>query len=443
VTAREVYRFGPFTLDVGERRLSAGSTVIRLSPKTFGVLATLVEQPDRLVTKHELLARVWPETFVDEGILTVHVAALRKALGDETQPRSFIETVPRSGYRFIARVTRESQDESRRPSEPERPAEIYECLGRGRVHLLSGSYDDLPRAVEAFRAAIALDATVAPAHAGLARARCAQAVLRVVPPQEAFAEAKAAALRALAMDGGSAEAQVALGTVLFLAEWDWIAAERSLQRALDINPVHTEALLQYGSLHEALGRFDQGLRLKQQALAREPRSPLVLHHIALSYWYQRRYDETLVWLNRALDIDPKHLLATVFVGGVYWKLGDIDRFIGQMIRVATAYGVADEALAPMKAVTARMQQVYATEGHAGWSRFMADEIEFMSNVPFRRAVLYGAAGRLDEAFESLDVAIASRDPAAVHLAVAPQLDPLRPDPRFADRLRLMSLPAIT
>src|SRR5437879_148760 len=56
-------------------------------------------------------------------------------------------------------------------------------------------------------------------------------------------------LRALAMDNGSADAQVALGAVLFLGEWDWVGAERSLRRALEINPDHTEKLLQYGSLH--------------------------------------------------------------------------------------------------------------------------------------------------------------------------------------------------
>ena len=118
------------------------------------------------------------------------------------------------------------------------------------------------------------------------------------------------------MDSGSADAQVALGTVLFLGEWDWTGAERSLQRALDINPDHTEALLQYGALHEALGRLDEGLRLKQQALARDPRSPLVLVHIAIAYWHQRKYDETLAWANRALDIDPTHQLAGQSLAGV-------------------------------------------------------------------------------------------------------------------------------
>jgi hypothetical protein len=83
----------------------------------------------------------------------------------------------------------------------------------------------------------------------VARARCAQSALRAVPHQEAFAEAKSSALRALAMDSGSADAQVALGTVLFLGEWDWVGAERSLRRAMEINPDHTETLLHHCTKH--------------------------------------------------------------------------------------------------------------------------------------------------------------------------------------------------
>ena len=85
-----------------------------------------------------------------------------------------------------------------------------------------------------------------------------------MPHGEAFAEAKASALRALAMDSESADAQMALGTVLFASEWDWVAAERSLRRALQINPTHTEALLAYGGLMEALGRLEEGLRLSSR-----------------------------------------------------------------------------------------------------------------------------------------------------------------------------------
>jgi DNA-binding winged helix-turn-helix (wHTH) protein len=190
--APEVFHFGDFTVDVGERQLLRGASVIRLSPKAFDVLVVLVRQPRHLVTKEELLARIWPESFVEEGILTVHVSALRKALGDDTRPPAYIETVARSGYRFVASVTRDAVDDERgRLSAMARPVELYQFVGRGRSHLLSGSYFELPAAVEAFRAAVEIDPTYAPAHAGLARARCAQATLRAVPHQEAFAQAKA------------------------------------------------------------------------------------------------------------------------------------------------------------------------------------------------------------------------------------------------------------
>jgi DNA-binding winged helix-turn-helix (wHTH) protein/Tfp pilus assembly protein PilF len=446
----EVFRFGEFILDVGERRLLRGAEPVRLSPRAHEVLVILVREHGRLVTKKELLARVWPEAFVEEGILTVYISSLRKALGEDARRPIYIETVARSGYRFIAAVTCGlASEKSSAPSAMSRSVELYELVGRGRSHLLSGSFFELPAAVDAFRSAIEIDPTYAPAHAGLARARCVQAAFRVVPHQEAFIEAKASAMRALAMDSGSADAQVALGTVLFLSEWDWTAAERSLQRALEINPDHTEALLQYGSLQEALGRLDDGLRCKQQALARDPRSPGVLVQIAISYWHQRKYDDTLVWARRALEVDPKHVLASQFIMLVYMKIGDINRLAAWTVRQAIAWGFPEGRVAVMTQVVADMQQVYATAGLSGVRRFMVDQItnpqldfDILLKMAFFRAILYGAAGRLDEAFDCLDQAIAYRDPALVHLAVAPDWESLRADRRFNERLKRMALPSV-
>jgi DNA-binding winged helix-turn-helix (wHTH) protein len=449
-TGSEVFHFDEFTLDVRERRLLHGTEAVRLSPKAYDVLVALVRQRGRLVTKDELLKCIWPESFVEEGSLNVCVSALRKALGEDARRPAYIETVARSGYRFIAEVRCDPAGaKSSAPSAMTRPVELYELVGRGRSHLLSGSFFELPAAVDAFRSAIEVDPTYAPAHAGLARARCAQAAFRVMPHQEAFTEAKASALRALAMDSASADAQVALGTVLFLGEWDWAAAERSLQRALEINPDHTEALLQYGSLQEALGRLDDGLRSKQQALARDPRSPGVLVQIAISYWHQRKYDDTLVWARRALEVDPKHVQACQFINHVYLKIGDINRFAAWTVSQAIEWGLPKERVAVMKQVTADARQVYATAGLAGVNRFWVDQItnpqldfDVLLKMAYFRAILYGAAGRLDEAFDHLDQAIAYRDPALVYLAVGPDWDSLRSDPRFAERLRSLALPSI-
>src|SRR5262245_56373343 len=376
-TRSEVFHFDEFTLDVRERRLLRGTEAVRLSPKAYDVLVALVRQRGRLVTKDELLKRLWPESFVEEGGLSVHVSALRKALGEDAHRPAYIETVARSGYRFIAPVRcHPAGEKSSAPGAMARPVELYELVGRGRSHLLSDSYFELPAAVDVFRSAIEIEPTYAPAHAGLARARCVQATFRAVPHQEAFAEAKASALRALAMDSASADAQVALGTVLFLSEWDWTAAERSLQRALEINPDHTEALLQYGALQEALGRLDDGLGCKQQALARDPRSAGVLVQIAASYWNQRKYDETQLWARRALEIDPNHVLAGQLINHVYWRIGDVNGFAdwvdSQMSR-ALEGGFAEAQLVAVRRVLADARRVFATQGLSGANRFLGGQ----------------------------------------------------------------------
>jgi DNA-binding winged helix-turn-helix (wHTH) protein/pimeloyl-ACP methyl ester carboxylesterase len=101
---RDAYRFGPFLLDVRERRLVRGDEVIPLRLKVFDTLRVLVENAGRLVTKQELLDTVWPETAVEENNLNHNVSVLRKALGERATGQQYIETVPRVGYRFAAPV---------------------------------------------------------------------------------------------------------------------------------------------------------------------------------------------------------------------------------------------------------------------------------------------------------------------------------------------------
>jgi DNA-binding winged helix-turn-helix (wHTH) protein/uncharacterized protein HemY len=441
MSTREVYQFREFTLEVGERRLSRGGVPVHLPPKAHDLLVLLVRQRGRLLTKDELLASIWPDAFVEEGILTVHVSAVRKALGDDARPPTYIETVPRSGYRFVAPVSVVHSDASDGTREALRPLEVYELVGRGRLHLMSASYFELPRALSTFAAAIEIDPTYAPAHAGLALTCCAQAGLRSAPHREAYAQAKTAALRALALDDACADAQVALGAVLFLSEWDWVGAERSLRRALEINSTHSEALLHYGSLMEALGKPDQGLRFKRQALERDPRSPLVLVQIASSYWHQRRYPDAIAWAHRALELDPRHMLAGEFLAAAYWKQGNIDRFLAENLRRAEVFGVSADTMRQVQQVCAEMQNAHVQTGPRGLAVYMLEHMPpgEGGSASVQRAILYGGAGDIDSAFEHLDRAIDSRDPALVHLAVAPQWDSLRGDLRFNQRLARMRL----
>ena len=98
------YEFGPYHLNVSKRVLTCAGETIALTPKATEILAILVTNAGQLVEKDELLQAVWPDTFVEESNLAQNVFILRKALGDDRAVPSYIETVTRRGYRFIASV---------------------------------------------------------------------------------------------------------------------------------------------------------------------------------------------------------------------------------------------------------------------------------------------------------------------------------------------------
>src|SRR5580658_6633598 len=99
------YCFGDFVLDPGRRALSRANSPISLTPRAFDVLLFLVQNPNRLVTKEELLEAVWGDTFVEEANLTQYISHLRKAPGDNSEDTRLIVTIARKGYQFTARVT--------------------------------------------------------------------------------------------------------------------------------------------------------------------------------------------------------------------------------------------------------------------------------------------------------------------------------------------------
>ena len=106
-TADEVVAFGPFRLFVGRQQLLEDDHPVRLGSRARDILVALVEKPGQLLSKQELLTRVWPDTFVEEASLRVHVAALRRALGDGQNGRRYVTNVPGRGYCFVAPVSRE------------------------------------------------------------------------------------------------------------------------------------------------------------------------------------------------------------------------------------------------------------------------------------------------------------------------------------------------
>jgi DNA-binding winged helix-turn-helix (wHTH) protein len=99
-----VYRFGAFEIDGAERVLRCAGDVVPLGGRATDTLLALLERPGRLVSKGEMLERVWPDAVVEENSLDKSISTLRKALGDSSRAPRFLETMARRGYRFVARV---------------------------------------------------------------------------------------------------------------------------------------------------------------------------------------------------------------------------------------------------------------------------------------------------------------------------------------------------
>jgi len=116
VPARSSFEFGPFRLEPQESRLTKAGIPVSITPKALELLILLVSRAGQLVTKEEMIAAVWPETFVEEGNLAVNMTRLRQALHDESG-QNYIETVPKRGYRFVAPV----RDNAAEPTPPLAP----------------------------------------------------------------------------------------------------------------------------------------------------------------------------------------------------------------------------------------------------------------------------------------------------------------------------------
>jgi eukaryotic-like serine/threonine-protein kinase len=120
------YQFGPFQVDITNRLLLRDGAPVALPPKVFEALYVLIENSGRVLEKGDLMNRLWPDCFVEEGNLTQTIFQLRKALGESAANQQYIETIPRRGYRFIGEIRMVNGE-----------------LGGGFTHQLIGNADDL------------------------------------------------------------------------------------------------------------------------------------------------------------------------------------------------------------------------------------------------------------------------------------------------------------
>jgi len=309
----------------------------------------------------------------------------------------------------------------------------YEAYLRGRYYWNRRTEDGIKKGIECFREAIAKDPAYAAAYAGLARAYDTLGTYSFLEPGEAFTKAKEAADRALALDERLSDAHASMGGVLMNHLWDWEAAERSLRRAVALDPNNAEGYHWYTDFLSAMGRRDEALATIRRGLELDPMSLTMNVTMGLTFFYARRYDEAIAQQRRTLELDPTFAPAVRSMGGALEQKGLYDEAIAAFQKAASLTN--DLASASLMAHT------YAISGRPDKARALLTELESEKRYlsPYSIAAVHVALGEHDRAFERLDEAYRTRDRGMVWAKVSPRLDPIRPDPRFTSILHRMKL----
>jgi tetratricopeptide (TPR) repeat protein len=306
--------------------------------------------------------------------------------------------------------------------------QAHEAHLLGRYHFNKGDEQGWKRAIEYFERAIEVDPDYAAAYAGLSGAWRFRGLSGTVDFKEAVSLARAAALKAIALDEQLAEAHISLGYIK-LTDWDWAGAEEELRRALELDPGSLDVHLYYGYLRAHLGRHDEAIREGQIVVQLDPVSSATQSALGRFLYWAHRYEEALPHLLRAVELEPRSLTPNYRLGDVYAQLGRYDEAIA-------AYERSGKAIPKGGYPHAGIARVYALMGRDREARQM---IRGRKDNPYIIAGVYAALGHKDEAFRILEKAVEERQ-FLTPLKVEPPLESLHSDPRWTALLRRMNFP---
>ena len=314
--------------------------------------------------------------------------------------------------------------------------DAYAFYLKGRYYWNKRTDEGLRKAIKHFRQAIELDPNYALAYAGLADCYNLQTIYCGIPPKEAFAMGKAAAMKALELDDALAEAHNSLACVKWCFEYDRVGTDVMYKRAIQLDPNLTPARTYYAKFLSTIGRQDEAFAEIKRAQERDPVSFLVNWVLGELLHYARYHDQAIEQLLRTLDMDPNLLPARVLLGRAYEQKEMYKEAIAEFQRAITISG--DDLR-----IVALLGHAYALSGQRNKARRVLGELKEQSKrsylSPYNIAIIYVALGEKDQGFEWLEKAYDERSLWMVFLKVDPRLDSLRSDPSFADMLLRMGL----
>jgi len=320
-------------------------------------------------------------------------------------------------------------EQARLARKPTENLEAYTLYLKGRF-AWSQRNQGLYTAIEYFNQAIAVDSLYARAYAGLASAYGPLGLFGYIRPEEGRARMGAAARRAVELDDGLAEAHTVLAAYLHIYEWDWAAAEKEFQRALELDPDFPTTHRFYGFFLGMMGRLDEALSEQRRAQELDSLAPDV--EIGTPLLRLGRYDLAEAAFREKIERDP-----TFWIG--YDGLGQVLELTGRRTEAVSAFERAVALSGPALRPKALLARALILAGREAEGRRMIHELRVEGT---RRgiyhpavAVAIVAGGDTSGAFEWLEAAYRQRHPDLVRLKTEKFYAPLRGDPRFQDLLR--------
>ena len=406
----------PFRVDPRTQVLYRDGEIEKIPPRTVEVLLALLERRGEIVTKRELLARVWPDTVVEEGNLTVHVSLLRKTLGDAAP----IETIAKRGYRIPAPKAGAVET-----------AGVREDLLRGRYFWNKLNRTALQSARQCFERARAKDPKSSAASSGLADTSLMAGLFGFETGRAPFDDGLRSAETANVLDPASFEACASFGFASLFARWDFDTALRAVDRARELAPDRAEPHLFRALVLVLRRRFIEALASAQKARAIDPLSVTAGVGLGFHLYLSQQHQPETEPLSSVLELEPDSAVA-------HWALGLAYDRLGRFAEAEASHRRAIDLSGGSLTMESNLARSLALAGRQAEAISLLGDLEARGLAPYRIATIEAALGRSDRALLALDRGVRERDPWMVWIHVDPMLDAVRGEAAFkeaAERVR--------
>jgi eukaryotic-like serine/threonine-protein kinase len=334
------------------------------------------------------------------------------------------------------RLTGETKDHvvKSQTSDPE----AYQQYLKGRYYWEKRTPDSLEKSKDYFNQAIEKDPNYALAYVGLADYYNVVSDYGPIPASDTAPKARAAAEKALAIDDSLAEAHAALAA----SHWgllEFAAAEQEFQRALQVNPNFANAHHWYGLFLSWEARHPEALSHVRRAVELDPLNLQYNSNLGQVLGNARQYDASIEQLKRTLDMDPNFAQAHAQLASEYRTVGKHDLWLNEWKRAASLFHDPENL-----AIAEEVARVYS---QSGLKLAQAREIELKKQLGKRRyvdpadiAYAYAYFGDKEQVFVWLDKALVEKSASLEVIKIVPELDRYRSDPRYSELLKRMGLP---